>query len=346
MALRTYFCLGLGFFAGAAGCQTLKSGTNPSGQTVMTVPEGAVITKEADLPPRDPKANTCVAYADFRAKEAHVTDQPADARDSMREQARRAYFQALTIDPKNLKAHQGLARLQAESGDHEQALATLNKGLKYHPKEASLWYDLGLAHARKKEWQPSLEALGKAAELDPNNRTYINVFGYALARTGRFDESLACFARLNGEAKAHYNLARMLNHLDQRELSITHLQLALQRDPGMDSARQLLAQFEGQALQANAAQTDQVQNAHFAASTPVAAPSVTEQLRGAPSVLPFLKEGPPVTATLSDMPSPAQGGVLLPRPPMIFNKSSRALSPTPESRTMATPIGVQEIVSQ
>src|SRR5439155_4305490 len=154
------------------------------------------------------------------------------------------YLQALDIDPKNLKAYQGLARLQSASGDHEQAIATLKKGLKHHPQEASLWYELGVAHSRKKDWPPTVEALTKAAELDPQNRTYVNMYGFALARTGRYDESLACFARLNGEAKAHYNLARMLNHLDQREQCKTHLQLALQHDPTLEPARQLLTQLE------------------------------------------------------------------------------------------------------
>lgn len=241
--------LALGLVSGSAGCAQLSMTSQSSaaateGTTVATVPEGAVIKKEAERPKRDPKASTCVAYADFRVAEANAPDQSAQTRDNMREQARKAYLQALEADPKNLKAYQGLAKLQSAAGDHEQAIASLNKALKHHPQEASLWYELGVAHSRKKDWQPTLEAFKKAVDLDPQNRNYVNMYGFALARAGRYDESLACFARLNGEAKAHYNLARMLHHMEQRDLCKQHLQLALQKDPTLEPARRLLNQLD------------------------------------------------------------------------------------------------------
>ena len=47
----------------------------------------------------------------------------------------------------------------------------------------------------------------------------------------------AVFAKLEGEASAHYNLARMLHHVNEDEMSKQHLQIALQLKPEMTPAR-------------------------------------------------------------------------------------------------------------
>src|SRR5581483_2356438 len=100
---------------------------------------------------------------------------------------------------------------------------------------------------RQKSWDPAIQSLTKAVEYDPENREYINMLGHTLSRTGRYQESLAVFSRSYGEAKAYYNVARMLQHLGQAELSKQYVQAALQKDPTLEPAQGLLAQLEGRA---------------------------------------------------------------------------------------------------
>jgi tetratricopeptide (TPR) repeat protein len=101
-------------------------------------------------------------------------------------------------------------------------------------------------HARQKQWDPALARLRAACNLDPENRTYNNTLGYTLARMEQYDESVAVFTRLNGEAVAHYNVARMLHHLKQDGLSDQHAARALELNPDLATAQELLAELHGQ----------------------------------------------------------------------------------------------------
>lgn len=208
-------------------------------------PPGAAqsVTAEKDLPKRKPQASTCVAFGDLEYKGAlDMTRTPLQKEQAL-EMARQYYQQALRTDAKCLDAYTGLARTYGQLGDHNAAVTTYQKGLKVFPKQAALWYELGMCQARSKEWGPAVEHLRQASELDPDNRIYSHMLAYTLARAGRYDESFACFKKTLGEAQAHYNIARMLHHLHQDEASKQRLQQALQADPTLEPAKQLLAQL-------------------------------------------------------------------------------------------------------
>src|SRR5262249_45252356 len=144
---------------------------------------------------------------------------------------------------------QGLARLYLAMDDQSHAVDAFEKALKVYPENAALWFELGMAHNRKQRWEPALAGLTKAVEREPENRTYVDMLGYTLGRAGRFQESLECFARVHGEARAHYNLARMLRHLGQPELCRQHLELALRKDEKLEPAQAMLNELQGQAVQ-------------------------------------------------------------------------------------------------
>src|SRR5262249_2411338 len=103
-----------------------------------------------------------------------------------------------------------------------------------------VWHEFGMCHARQKQWEPALEILKEAVEVDPENRLYAHSYAYCLARARRFEQSYLIFAKLDGEANAHYNLARMLLHMQQEALSKEHLRLALAANPDLAAAQQLL----------------------------------------------------------------------------------------------------------
>jgi tetratricopeptide (TPR) repeat protein len=244
--------LWLGLAGGVVGCGP-QSTTLPVVQTTPRQmlnqelpPPGAEIVKEKDLPKRLPKASTCVVFGDFRAKEADETP-PSAMRDELREQARRAYQQALEIEPENLAALQSLARLYAAQKDHEKAIATYRRAVQTHPKAGELWQDLGIYQSQNKDFNAAADSLRQALACEPENRTYANMLGHILARAGRYDESFAVFEKTVGPAQAHYNLARMRLHLNQEGEARQHLQLALQVEPQHAGALQLLAQIDKKA---------------------------------------------------------------------------------------------------
>jgi tetratricopeptide (TPR) repeat protein len=193
---------------------------------------------------RNPQANTCVAFGDFHLKAATDQEHTPIQKDQILDQARKAYQQALKLDPKCIPAYRGLAKTYEELGDHDRTVAAYQSGLKANAQEPSLWFELGMHYARRKEWQPALDNLRKATELDQENRTYADMLAYSLARAGRYDESFECFKKTVGEARAHYNVARMLSHVKENELAKEHLRLALKANPELASARQMLAEID------------------------------------------------------------------------------------------------------
>jgi Tfp pilus assembly protein PilF len=261
MDCRRPLWLGLCLLGGTVGCQSFpwkSSPATPSTPSTPAVtaaptvkeqpvlpPPDAVITKAADLPPKQPTAAQCLAFGEFYAAEAMGPGKPATQVQNLRDQARKAYQQALTIDPKNIAAYQGLARLYFTMDDDTHAVATYQKALKLHPKSAALWYDYGAYRLWKKEWAPAVECLTKAMEFDSENRQCVYALGYALVRAGRYDESLACFCRICSEAKANLNVARTLVKTNQPELGKQYLLVALLKDPNLEPAKELMAQLEG-----------------------------------------------------------------------------------------------------
>jgi tetratricopeptide (TPR) repeat protein len=228
---------------------------------------GAEAKKHPDLPKQAPLPKTCVAYAEFAVHEACASNHTPREREDFWERARKEYQQALETDPTYLPALQGLARLYVEINDRERAVATYERAIAAHPRETSLPYELGMAYMRWKQWEPALVPLRTAFDLDPENRPTANALGICQACTGNYDECLAVFTKAFGnKAQAHYNLARTLHRLNRDDLCSQHLQMALNLNPDLQSARELLEKLAGKTEQAPPPREDKGQQA----STPAA----------------------------------------------------------------------------
>jgi len=199
--------------------------------------------KDNDAPKRKPKASTCVTFGDFNLRESLTPNLTPQEQQQRRAQARRSYEQALEIDPKCVEAYRGLAQLYAADQQPERAISTYQSAVRVLPRNSELWFGLGMLHSQRKEWEPAVDALGHAADLQPTNRQYANVLGFCLARAGRYEQSLAYFSRVVGEARAHFNVGRMMMHNGEKDAARQQLELALQREPNLTEARELLAQL-------------------------------------------------------------------------------------------------------
>src|SRR5262245_30928432 len=236
---RNLGCLVVGLLTLACGC------TNVAGMIRSRKADGEVAHK----------APTYEAYANLGATAGFAPQHSPQQQAQFREEAKLAYLKAIEVDPKYLPAHVGLARLQMRCEDYAGALATYDKALKVAPQDASLWHERGLCSCRQKNWAEAVTCMQKAVELSPGNGQYGTALGYTLGKAGRFPESLAVLTKIEGEAKAHYDVARRLQHANQTELAKQHVAFALSKDPNLAGARQLLDALEGRATPPAAVQT-------------------------------------------------------------------------------------------
>ncbi|GIW82440.1 MAG: hypothetical protein KatS3mg105_4247 [Gemmatales bacterium] len=234
----------LGCFAFVAVCFCLAgcSGTNRS-LNIFSKHNGK----------RLPKASTCVGFGDMRAESAKSAKSELE-RKLIQDQARRAYQQAIKIDPNYAKAYLGLARLYQDMKDYDRAEETYRTATAKFPDNGDLWLDYGICFARQHKWQDAIACMRKALETDSENPTYINTLGFTMLRAGQYEEGYEYFKRTVGEAKAHYHVARMLFHVNKPELGTQHLRLAVLSDPQFEPARELLARIESTSQTPNAAQ--------------------------------------------------------------------------------------------
>jgi tetratricopeptide (TPR) repeat protein len=239
MECRKGFWLALAMWGAAGGCQHQEMTMSPG-----SVPPGAVVQKSSVNPgAKIPKTETLVKFGDFRLQEAGGQQYTQSQRETLLDEARKSYQEALKLDSKCTPAYRGLARLYAATDQYGKAIATFQKALKSSPKDAAIWYDLGLCYNHMQEWDKALDAVRKAANLDPENRDYANALGILLARAGRYHESLDTFSRVNGPAMAHYKLGCTLRHLSQPELGRQHLETALQNNPQLSQAQAMLSEM-------------------------------------------------------------------------------------------------------
>jgi tetratricopeptide (TPR) repeat protein len=183
-----------------------------------------------------------VAVADLRVEGSEK--QSGTVQQQMRDEARQNYQRALDINPKCTKAYLGLGRLYVKMQDFDRALDVYQKALKKLPKEGALWCDQGFCLCCKKDWTAALESMKKAHTLAPDNREYGTHYGLALARAGKLDESITLLTKFQGKAEAHYTVARMLEHLNRPELSKQLLQAALQLNPDLAPAKDMLVRLD------------------------------------------------------------------------------------------------------
>jgi Tfp pilus assembly protein PilF len=228
----------------AAGC--LKHETfDPAMKKPSALFTSTEVKKSSeDSPKRQPKAETCTSFA---AAAEQAGDNPKDpaTRSHSYQQARIAYQQALSVDPKNRFALFGLARVHTKEGNQQKAIEQYNLALKLYPQDAELWHELGMCWGKQKQWDQAIACLSKAVTLEPGNAVYSNNYGWTLARAGYQQESFDHFCRTVGEAQANYNLARMSMHTGNTELGRRYLEQALKVNPQFTDAQELLAQLNG-----------------------------------------------------------------------------------------------------
>ena len=233
-----------------AGCLTNSSQKTPNAPPSPpptptaqqpTVPEH-LVKKD-----KDPKAaaRLLVATAKFSEREAKSLDKDVEQQFKVRYQAKDRYQLALKLDPGCIDAYRGLGRIYVDLGDFERAEETFRRAYVKFPKESIFWYEMAQMHNRRKDFSQAAVHLQKALDMEPENRIYLTTLGLTMARSGQTEQAVALLSRSMGSASAYYNVARMLLHLQRNDEGMHYLRLALQTNPNLETARELLTEIQG-----------------------------------------------------------------------------------------------------
>ena len=246
MVSRISLLLALGISVAGSGCvQNPALPTAPPPQPKPKIQPQPVITNAAPKTKRPPKAVTYTAWAELRERDAEEKGVDPSRKMDFYDEARQAYQKALKTDAKYLPAYSGLARVYMKMNHYDRALEVYRQATEKFPKEFTLWFDMGMCQCRSKQWDQAATSFKKALEIDPENRQVTQTLGFCLARAGHIEESLAMLQRVMTPAQAHYQIARMLHHVQRDDLCRDELRQALQLDPELAPARTLLVSLDG-----------------------------------------------------------------------------------------------------
>ncbi len=155
------------------------------------------------------------------------------------------YTKALEIEPTNMSALLSTARLYDRQGQAPQAAEFFQKAIKNKPDDAALYNELGLVKAKSGSTSEAESNIQKAIALDPANSRYRNNLAGILVDSGRSDEAVKQLEQVFAPAVANYNVAYL--HASKQNIAAAqqHLQLALQIDPNLKEARELMSRLGG-----------------------------------------------------------------------------------------------------
>ncbi len=121
------------------------------------------------------------------------------------------YRNAVAVEPNNILAHFGLAKLLAERGEDTAAMVHLREVLRVKPDDADSHNLMAIVLLRRGKPGPALDAFARAAQAEPNNARY------------------------------RYNLGLALEHLRQLKPARIELERAVALDPDYGAPRGALA---------------------------------------------------------------------------------------------------------
>jgi len=223
-------------------------------------------------------------------------------------QARNLYHRALTMQPKHLEGMLALARLEDRAGQLDAALHYYLQAVKMHSQSAKALNDLSLCFARRGQLQEALAPLQQAIRLQPGKQLYRNNIAKLLTELNQLDGALHHLSAVHAPAIAQYNMGYLLNERGRSQEAIRFLAGAVQVDPSLAAAHDLLAELSGPAqhmAQASPAPRAVVSNNHIL-PTPQTYPGQGYPATGTTPVAPSRQTVPSETARLPMGYSPVQ----------------------------------------
>jgi len=205
---------------------------------------------------RQPKPETCLEAGKMyealaRSEAVSPSANTVAQQREMTWKAKQAYQQALRLKPNWAEALAGLARVEELESNPQKATEHFNLALQtaQTKDDAVACHEAGLFYGRTKQFDQCIVAMQKATQLDPTNRTFAMNYGFALARSGRYDEGYTYFSKIMSPSDAATRLAQMSQHTGDVGRARQFANYAVEQNPQNAQARELLAKLDQPAVQ-------------------------------------------------------------------------------------------------
>ena len=154
------------------------------------------------------------------------------------------YSKALQLQPNNEAALLSMARLHARQSKHVEASQYFEKAIAVAPRPET-YSDYAKTLGGMGKNAEALGAASKAIEMDNKNPKYRNNLAGLLVQQGRSDDASQLLQQggLFTPGEANYNVAYLNFKNNNMPAARQYLQTALQHEPGLQQARDLLNQI-------------------------------------------------------------------------------------------------------
>ncbi len=171
-------------------------------------------------------------------------------------EAERLYLQILSRQPNHVDANHLLGVLAHQVGNHDVAIAYIEKAIKLNPKNPDFYSNLGEAYRLGGQLPEAIGNYQKSLKLQPQNgKTHYNL-GNALQAQGSTDRAIAHYQKaielMPNLAQAHHNLGFLLNQKGEVNQAIAAYREAIRINPNYVKALNSLGnvlQTSGQILE-------------------------------------------------------------------------------------------------
>jgi Flp pilus assembly protein TadD len=184
--------------------------------------ETAVVLEPAPPPAPDPAE---ILYAEARAA----------AEDGRRDEAKRLYREMLGRHPAHVGARNNLALLLDAEGNHQGALAELDRALEIAPENSTLLVNRGALLGATGRFAAAERDLKKVLRIEPAHAEALFNLGVVMTKKGLWGEAVPHLKRaveLEPErGAAHYYLGEALNHVDDLYGALAAYQRAAELQP-------------------------------------------------------------------------------------------------------------------
>lgn len=151
------------------------------------------------------------------------------------------------ISPRNVDRLMRLGRLALLVGDKEQARISLSRVADMESKDEPLLHEIGRLFLDNDMIDDAERIFDTLLARNPQNQDYLNCSAELCRRTGKYEKARTLYMRalsMGEDETIHFNLARLYAEMGSRRLAEYHLESALTIKPGFKEARKLLDRLE------------------------------------------------------------------------------------------------------
>ncbi len=143
----------------------------------------------------------------------------------------------LSIDPRYIRAYNGLGVSHDLLGDFQAAIEFYQRGLQLNPHLDYMQNNLGYSLFIQGDLDGAISAFKKAIALNSQDSRFHNNLALAYGEKGEHDLALVEFKMAGDEAKAHYNMAQVYYKKGLYNRAKSHYAKALKLNPSSTIAR-------------------------------------------------------------------------------------------------------------